>query len=196
MARASWGSRRASWVLDSDDWLLRIILQGVVGPIEVAGQSFDSAMPGHAADPRFADDGEIAGLVIFLRRSWGNAGDPITPETVTRVRGETANRSTSWSARELAQLPVETRLDRYEGSYKLDAMPLMRLRIEREGALLNASLAGMGGGQLVRQPDGSFFASDPTRGDFQLSFIENDAGAVVGLQMLRAEGVIEWTRVE
>ncbi len=186
----------ASWVLDSDDWLLRIILQGVAGPIEVAGQSFDSAMPGHRADPRFADDEKIAGLVIFLRRSWGNSGDPITPETVTRVRHETADRSTSWSARELAKLPVETRLDRYEGSYKLDAMPLMRLRIERDGASLSASVAGMGGGRLVRQPDGSFSASDPTRGDFQLSFIENDARGVVGLQMLRAEGVIEWKRVE
>jgi hypothetical protein len=54
----------------------------------------------------------------------------------------------------------------------------------------------MGGGRLVRQPDGSFSASDPTRGDFQLSFIENDARGVVGLQMLRAEGVIEWKRVE
>ena len=153
-------------------------------------------MPGLVSDPRFAEDAEIAGLVIFLRLSWGNAGDPITPATVTRVRAETADRSTTWSARELAKLPVENRLDRYVGSYKLDAMPLMRLRIEREGALLSASLAGMGGGQMLRQPDGSFSASDPARGDFQFSFIENDAGAVVGLHMLRAEGVIEWRRVE
>jgi mono/diheme cytochrome c family protein len=34
-------------------------------------------------------DPEIANVLTYVRNSWGNSGDPVTPDEVRRVRSET-----------------------------------------------------------------------------------------------------------
>ncbi|MCY3969918.1 MAG: cytochrome C, partial [Acidobacteria bacterium] len=81
--------------------LVALVLQGIEGPIEVHGEIWDDLMPGFAADPRLPDTA-IAALLTYVRRSWGNTADPVSPELVTSVRQRTSDRVDPWTARELA----------------------------------------------------------------------------------------------
>lgn len=92
----------SEWVLGSDERLVRIVLDGLTGPIEVAGEAFNLTMPGHRANAAF-DDEAVAGLLTWLRRQWGHRGAPVEPETVARVRGKTASRRLPWTAAELEE---------------------------------------------------------------------------------------------
>ncbi|QKK10044.1 MAG: cytochrome c [Planctomycetota bacterium] len=80
---------------------VRVLLQGLQGPIEREGTLYDLQMP---AAP-FAKDEEIAALLTYIRRGFGNDADPVTPDTVARVRAETADRATPWTEAELLDIP-------------------------------------------------------------------------------------------
>ena len=88
------------WVLGSPERLAALVLQGLEGPIEVHGETWDDLMPGFAVDPRLPDPA-IAALLTYVRRSWGNTAAPVPTETVTRVREATAERRDPWTAAEL-----------------------------------------------------------------------------------------------
>lgn len=108
--------QRSNRIAQAPEQVLRIILQGLSGPIEVAGQSWNGDMPGMAMLPGFDDEG-ISGLATYLRRSFGNNGSPISPETVAAVREQTAARSTQWSDAELAEVDVNLHYRAYEGYF-------------------------------------------------------------------------------
>ena len=80
---------------------VRVLLQGLQGPIEREGTLYDLQMP---AAP-FAKDEEIAALMTYIRRGFGNDADPVTPDTVARIRAETADRATPWTEAELLDIP-------------------------------------------------------------------------------------------
>lgn len=80
--------------------LVRIILQGVRGEYEVNGQTFTGEMP----IPQITEDEELASVLTYVRRAFGNRADPISPETISRLREETAERSGSWTHKELDEL--------------------------------------------------------------------------------------------
>jgi mono/diheme cytochrome c family protein len=51
-------------------------------------------------------DDQIAGVLTYVRREWGQAGDAIDPATVAAVRAQTATRTRPWTDDELrAMLP-------------------------------------------------------------------------------------------
>lgn len=71
-------------VLEGDPGkLIRIALHGLQGPVEVKGTTYNSVMPGLAAQLK---DGEIADVLTYIRSDWGNAAGPVTVESVTTVR--------------------------------------------------------------------------------------------------------------
>ena len=88
----------SEWVLDSEARFVMIILHGVVGEIEVAGETFNGAMP--TWGPTFQDE-ELAAVASYVRRSWGNKAAPISTATVTRVRLAHVARLKPWTAPEL-----------------------------------------------------------------------------------------------
>ena len=132
------------WVRDADDWIVRIALHGLTGPLSIDGQDWNLTMPGHADDPRF-DDAGLASVVTYLRRSWGHGEEPVREETVAEIRSAEAGRRAPWTISELLALPVAHRLDRYVGQYKVPLVPVS-LVVERRGSLL---VAGRGDGQLA-----------------------------------------------
>ena len=89
----------SEWVTGSADNVIRIVLQGIQGPIEVAGESYNSVMPGLPMLP----DEEVAAVVSHIRTSFGNNASTVTPADVARVRGE--GRTAPWTAEELMAMP-------------------------------------------------------------------------------------------
>jgi len=108
--------RQSARIISAPEQLIRIVLNGLRGPIEVEGEQWNSIMPGlsHIAD--FDNDG-ISGLATFLRRSWGHSGSPISPDTVAQVRQETASRATQWTAAELEPVQVNTHYQQFVGRF-------------------------------------------------------------------------------
>lgn len=117
----------SDWVNGNPDRLVRIVLQGVHGPIEVNGQKWDLSMPALGHSPLLNDE-RLAGLLTYIRRAWDNYGDPVAPELVASIRQTTADRSIPWSAEELLN-PLRTE----PGSQAAPTDPLQRYRSALSG---------------------------------------------------------------
>ena len=94
----------SEWVNGSAARMLRIVLIGMAGEIEVQGEFFNGAMPGWGET---LNDFDIAAVTSYVRRSWGNKGSPITSDIVAQVRREVAGRKTPWTAEELRKIGGE-----------------------------------------------------------------------------------------
>lgn len=88
----------SEWVLGSTQRLVRIILHGVGGPIEVAGKGYNLDMPGLGAA---LSDEQIAQIISYIRNDWGHSASAIEPATIAAIRNGTKDRGASWSAAEL-----------------------------------------------------------------------------------------------
>jgi mono/diheme cytochrome c family protein len=97
----------SDWVSGPPEHLVRIVLHGLYGPVQVSGQTWNLNMPGFGATGLF-DDEKLAGVLSYIRRAWGNAAVPIDPALVAAVRKETQGRTLPWRAEELAQVAGET----------------------------------------------------------------------------------------
>ena len=97
----------SDWVTGPPERLVRVVLHGLYGPVEVNGQTWNLNMPALGASGLF-DDEKIAGVLSYVRRAWGNAAVPVDPALVAKVRAETAARTLPWRAEELAQVAVKT----------------------------------------------------------------------------------------
>lgn len=91
----------SEWVLGSERRLVRIALQGAHGKLTVAGRSYNLDMPAFGAA---YNDEQIASLLTYIRRAWDNTGNPIQPQTITRIRAETTNQQDSWTEAELLKV--------------------------------------------------------------------------------------------
>ena len=91
----------SEWVTGPEETVVHILLDGLQGQISVAGTEFNGAMP---AWRDVLDDREIAAVATYLRQWVPNQAPGLTPETVARLRQETAGRKTPWNAAELQDL--------------------------------------------------------------------------------------------
>ncbi len=82
--------------------LIRIVLHGAHGPIEVNGQTYNQEMPGFGP---LLSDADIASLLSFVRRRFGGLNTPIAPAAVSAIRAATANRTGYWTVDELLKSP-------------------------------------------------------------------------------------------
>lgn len=92
----------SSWVTGPETRLIRIVMHGVRGPIHVGDEVYDREMPGFGT--RLSDQ-EMVSLLSFVRSRWGGIREPITPETVSRVRAGAGNRTRYWTVKELLDTP-------------------------------------------------------------------------------------------
>lgn len=73
---------RADWVSGPQEYLIQMLLQGISGPFYVNGELFDDEMPAYD----YLTDREIAAVLTYIRKNFGNQAGPVTPEEVARVR--------------------------------------------------------------------------------------------------------------
>lgn len=90
------------WVTGPENRLIKIVLHGVRGPIEVQGKTDDREMPGFG---QILSDADVASLLSFVRRRFGAPSEPITPAAVSRVRAANQNRTDYWRVEELLEKP-------------------------------------------------------------------------------------------
>lgn len=83
----------SKWVLGEPEILARIVLNGKARE--------NSVMPPWKAA---LNDEAIAGVLTFLRRSWGHEAEPVAPELVAEARAATARREEPFSDAELEAL--------------------------------------------------------------------------------------------
>ena len=91
----------SAWIRGPESRLIRIVLNGVRGPIDVGGATYDREML--AFGPILSDE-EIAALLTFVRHRFGASG-PVTPPSVRRTREATRDRTEYWTADELLRIP-------------------------------------------------------------------------------------------
>jgi mono/diheme cytochrome c family protein len=76
---------------------------GVSARIVLAGKEGDiGLMPPLSA----LTDDDIASVLTYARRSWGNTASAVTPELVQEIRGLTRVRTRPWTAEELRAVPA------------------------------------------------------------------------------------------
>jgi mono/diheme cytochrome c family protein len=91
----------SEWLLGPQDRVVRIVLNGLHGPIKVGKHSVDLEMPGL----KVLTDEQIASALTYLRREWGHEGNPIEIHSVERIRKENADRGdVEWTAEELLKI--------------------------------------------------------------------------------------------
>jgi mono/diheme cytochrome c family protein len=95
------------WVIGNEERLIKIVLHGLYGPIEVLGKEYPGQVP-MTAYGNMLNDEEIAAVLTYVRNSFGNEASAITPDQVTKVRDETVDKKGFYTAEELLkEYPME-----------------------------------------------------------------------------------------
>jgi mono/diheme cytochrome c family protein len=90
---------KSNWVTGDPERLIRLAMHGLMGPIEVNGVK----MPGQVPMTAFKglSDDELAGVLTYVRNSFGNQAAPIHPGQVAKVRAATKDRAGFYTPDEL-----------------------------------------------------------------------------------------------
>ena len=87
--------------------VIAIPLKGINGPLKVGAIVFPGPMipPALMFPAVINNDKNLADVLNFIRNSWGNIAEVISPEMVAKVRAEFAGRPEPWTEAELLKFP-------------------------------------------------------------------------------------------
>ncbi len=88
----------SEWVVGPPEIPTLIVVHGLQGPVEVAGNLYVGAMPGWGT---MLSDAEIAGVVSYIRQWESNDAPPVDAGFVARLREATRDRTEPWRIEEL-----------------------------------------------------------------------------------------------
>jgi len=91
----------SEWVTGPEQTVVRILLNGLGGPMKVKGVAYNGAMP--AWKESMTDD-EIAYVITYIRQWAPNAAPAVSASTVASLRKEHAARTGPWTEGELKTL--------------------------------------------------------------------------------------------
>lgn len=86
-------------VLGSKEVVTRIVLHGMTGPVN--GKTYQAGMMLALKD---YDDRYLASVLTYIRNTWGNQAEMVTPQDVARIRRATLMRTTPYTENELDSL--------------------------------------------------------------------------------------------
>ncbi len=73
----------SEWMNKSSETLIKIVLHGLMGEVEVKGVRYNNVMSPWGA---VLQDEETANVLTYVRNSWGNSGAEISVQEVTEIR--------------------------------------------------------------------------------------------------------------
>lgn len=88
--------RETEWVVGDKGRLIRLVLHGVGGEMEVLGETYNNVMIAHG----FLTDEQIAAVLTHIRQNWGNDAETVRPAQVQRVR-QASTQEGIWEASDL-----------------------------------------------------------------------------------------------
>ena len=97
----------SKWVTGNEERLIKITLKGLLGSIEVNGKTYPGQVPMTPYGGLLTDQ-EVAGVLTYIRNSFGNQASAITPEKVKEVRAATASKKDLYNVSKLlTEHPME-----------------------------------------------------------------------------------------
>lgn len=93
----------SDWVTGHPEVLARILINGLNGPIEVKGNTYNGNMPAFGPGGLNLKPRDLAGVMTYIRQEWGNDSADMTVEMVDTYLESYASRSTPWQAAELRE---------------------------------------------------------------------------------------------
>jgi mono/diheme cytochrome c family protein len=93
----------SEWVTGNEERLIKLTLNGLMGPITVKGVDYDpnKGVPPMTPFGPLLTDKELAGVLTYIRNSFGNQAPPVKPETVAKTRESTKGKVGFYSPEEL-----------------------------------------------------------------------------------------------
>jgi len=97
-----------NWVNGSEDRLIKLVLKGVMGPIQVNGKKYPGQVP-MTPFGGLLKDREVAAVLTYVRNSFGNKGTAISPEQVKAIRKAIQSKKDFYSPEQLLkEHPMES----------------------------------------------------------------------------------------
>ncbi len=95
------------WVTGNEDRLIKVVLKGMMGALEVNGTKYAGQVP-MTPYGGLLNDKEVASVLTYVRNSFGNKASVIQPEKVKQVRASIVNKKDFYnSSKLLAEHPME-----------------------------------------------------------------------------------------
>jgi len=88
------------WVNGSEERLIKLVLKGLLGPMTILGKEYPGQVP-MTPFGGLLNDEEVAGVLTYVRNSFGNKSSAVKPETVKKVRVEIADKEGFYNPEEL-----------------------------------------------------------------------------------------------
>ena len=100
---------KTEWVNGNQARLIKLTLKGMMGPLEVNGVKYPGQVP-MTPFGGLLNDREVAAVLTFIRKSFGNNASSIEPETVRLTRKEIEKKDGFYTSEELLKahpMPVQ-----------------------------------------------------------------------------------------
>ncbi|MDG2122983.1 MAG: PA14 domain-containing protein [Verrucomicrobiales bacterium] len=91
----------SEWIADDPTRAIKIVLNGLRGPLEIGGSAYNLEMPPQGP---LLDDLKLAQTLTYVRNTWGNAATAVTADQVKALRDEFGDRVEYWNTEELLAL--------------------------------------------------------------------------------------------
>lgn len=92
----------SKWVTGSEERLVKLVWNGLQGPIKVKGNEYNGLMPNF--NGKF-DAKQMSEVLSYIRQAWGNqVPDLITEERAAEIISSIGSRSGAWTGDELLEL--------------------------------------------------------------------------------------------
>lgn len=94
----------SEWVTGSEEHVVRILLHGLAGPVEVEGKTYNGAMPafGKVTGGGYNwNEEKVSQVLTYIRQEWGNKAAPITKDQVAEILAKEKARAKPWTSADL-----------------------------------------------------------------------------------------------
>ena len=93
----------SEWVTGHQETLARILINGLNGPMVVAGKNYNGNMPAFGPNGLNLKSKDIAAVLTYIRQDWGNSASDITEDTLETYMAQYSARATPWNAVEVIE---------------------------------------------------------------------------------------------
>ncbi len=93
----------SEWAIGDETRLIKLVLKGLWGPITVKGKLYDpkNGVPPMIGFEPLLNDDEVAGVLTYIRNSFGNSAPALKPAAVRKIREEIKDKKDFYTVEDL-----------------------------------------------------------------------------------------------